>query len=69
MISNVAALLPPPELYDAENDLEWKDILADSKVVHKGIDEAVDTVLNEAAEKVLNKDWDFCKNIFKFVFE
>jgi hypothetical protein len=33
-----------------------KDILDEFKVVHKAIDEAVDKILNEAAEEVLNKD-------------
>jgi hypothetical protein len=47
---------PPPELYDPENDPELKDILAELKVVHNAIDEVVDKVLNEASQKVLNKD-------------
>jgi hypothetical protein len=33
-----------------------KDFLAELKVVHKSIDEAVDRALNEVAEKVLNED-------------
>jgi hypothetical protein len=56
MISHTAALSPPPEPYDAKNDPELKEILVDFKVVHKAIDKAVDTMLNEAAEKVLNED-------------
>jgi hypothetical protein len=51
-----AALPPPPELYDLENDLELKHILVELKVVHKAIDEAVDKALNEAIKKVLNED-------------
>jgi hypothetical protein len=44
MVSNVATLSPPPEPYDTKNDLEFKSILAKFKVVHKAIDEAVDSV-------------------------
>jgi hypothetical protein len=56
MISCTTGLSPPLESYDAKNDPELKDILAEFKVVHKAIDEAVDQVLNEVAQKVLNKD-------------
>jgi hypothetical protein len=56
MISCTAVLSPPLILYDAENDPELKDILAKFKVVYKAVDEAVDTVQNEAAEIVLNED-------------
>jgi hypothetical protein len=43
-------------IFDVENDPELKGILAEFKVVHNAIDEAIDRVLNEAAQKVLNKD-------------
>jgi hypothetical protein len=33
-----------------------KEILAEFKVVHGAIDEAIETVLNEAAKKVLKED-------------
>jgi hypothetical protein len=33
-----------------------KEILAEFKVVYAAIDEVVDIVLNEAAEKLLNED-------------
>jgi hypothetical protein len=56
VVHNTTALSPPPESYNAENDPELKDILAEFKVVHRAIDEAVDIVLNEAAEKVFNED-------------
>jgi hypothetical protein len=56
MISYTTEFSPPPELYNAENDLELNETLAEFKVVHGAIDEAIDTVLNEAAEKVLKED-------------
>ena len=56
VFSCTSALSPPPELYDAENDPELKDILAEFKVVHKAINEVVDKVMNEATEKDLNED-------------
>jgi hypothetical protein len=56
MISCTVGLSPLPELYDTENDSELKDILAEIKVVYKAIDEAVNTVLNEAAKNVLNEE-------------
>jgi hypothetical protein len=56
MISSTVELSPLPEPYNAENDLALKEILAEFKVVHIAIDKAVETVLNEAAEKVLKED-------------
>jgi hypothetical protein len=56
MISCTAGLLPLPEPYYTKNDSELKDILIEFKVVHKAIDEAINTVPNEAAEKVLNEE-------------
>jgi hypothetical protein len=56
MISCTVALSPPPKPYDAKNDPELKDVPAEFKVVHKTIDEAIDKVLNEAAENVLSED-------------
>jgi hypothetical protein len=64
MISCTAVLSPPLILYDAENDPELKDILAKFKVVYKAVDEAVDTVQNEAAEIVLNEDWEISLKTF-----
>jgi hypothetical protein len=56
MISCAAELSPLPEPYNAENDLALKEILAGFKVVHAAIDEDVETMLNEATEKVLKED-------------
>jgi hypothetical protein len=44
---------PLIEPYNVKDDPMLKKILAEFKVVHAAIDEALDTVLNEAAEKVL----------------
>jgi hypothetical protein len=47
---------PLPKPYNAKNGLALKEIHAEFKVVHAAIDEAIETVLNEAAKKVLKKD-------------
>jgi hypothetical protein len=55
MISCTKELPPLPEPYNAENILALKEILAEFKVVHGAIDEAVETVLNKVVEKVLKE--------------
>ena len=50
------AELSPPELYDPEAYLAQRGILDEFKVVNAAIDEAVITLLNEAAEKVLKEE-------------
>jgi hypothetical protein len=56
MIAFAAEFSPLPEPYNGENDPMLKEILAEFKVVHEAIDKAVETVLNEAVEKVLKED-------------
>jgi hypothetical protein len=56
MISCGVELSHLPEPYNVEDDLALKEILAKFKVVHATIDEAVKTLLNEVAEKVLKED-------------
>jgi hypothetical protein len=51
-----AELSPPPEQYDPKVDPSLKGILDEFKVVNAAIDEAVNTLLNEVAEKVLKED-------------
>jgi hypothetical protein len=45
-----------PEPYNAKNNPALKEILAEFKVVHATIDKGVETMLNEAADKVLKVD-------------
>jgi hypothetical protein len=52
----VAELSPPPEPYDPEADPSLKGILDEFRVVNAAIDEAIDTLLIEVAEKVLKED-------------
>jgi hypothetical protein len=56
MLSCAAELSPLPEPYNTEDDLVLKEIFAEFKVVHAAIDEVVETMLNEATEKVLKED-------------
>jgi hypothetical protein len=50
------AELSPPEPYDHDVDPALKGILDEFKIVNATIDEAVDRLLNEVAEKVLKED-------------
>ena len=56
MISCAAELSPLPKPYKVKDNLALKEIFAEFKVVHVVIDEAVETLLNEAVEKVLKED-------------
>ena len=56
MLSCAAELSPLPEPYKAEDDPVLQEIFVEFKVVHSTIDEAIETLLNEAAEKVLKED-------------
>jgi hypothetical protein len=56
LLEGPSATKQTPNTYDLENDPELKDVLAELKVVHKAIDEAVDKGLNEIVKKVLNED-------------
>jgi hypothetical protein len=53
---DVAELSPPPEPYNPEADPAMKEALDMIKIANEAIDEAVDRLLNEAAEKVLKED-------------
>jgi hypothetical protein len=44
------------EPYNVEDDPALKEIFSEFKVVHAAIDEAIETLLNEATEKVLKED-------------
>jgi hypothetical protein len=50
------AELPPPEPYDPKADPAQRVILDEFKVVNATIDEVVNTLLNEAVEKVLKEE-------------
>jgi hypothetical protein len=52
---NAAELSPPPELYNPEADPSIKEALDIIKIANDAIDEAVDKLLNEAADKVLKR--------------
>jgi hypothetical protein len=53
---NAAELSPPPEPYNPEADPSVKEALDIIKIANDAIDEAVDKLLNEAADKVLKED-------------
>jgi hypothetical protein len=48
--------LPPPEPYDPEADLALKAALETIRIAEEVVDEAVNKLLNEAAEKILKED-------------
>jgi hypothetical protein len=49
-------LSPPPEPYYPKADPSLKGIVAEFRVVHAAIDEVIDSLLNEAAKKILRED-------------
>jgi hypothetical protein len=53
---NAAELSPPPEPYNPEDDPSVKEALDIIKIANDAIDEAVDRLLNEAADKVFRED-------------
>jgi hypothetical protein len=53
---DVAKLLPPPEPYNPEADPTMKETLDMIRIANEAVDEAIDGLLNEAAEKVLQED-------------
>jgi hypothetical protein len=53
---DVAELSPPPEPYNPKADPTLKEALDMIKIANEAIDEAVNRLLNEAAEKVLKED-------------
>jgi hypothetical protein len=53
---DAAELSPPPEQYDPKIDPSVKKVLNIIKIANDAIDEVVDKLLNEAADKVLKED-------------
>ena len=53
---NVVELSPPREPYNPEVDPAMKEALDMIKIANEAVDEVVDRLLNEAAEKVLEED-------------
>jgi hypothetical protein len=51
-----AELSPPPEPYNPEVDPTMKEALETIRIVDEAIDEAVNSLLNEATEKILKED-------------
>jgi hypothetical protein len=49
-------LSPPPESYNPKADLALKGTLDEIGIANAAIDEAVNRLLNEAAERVLKED-------------
>jgi hypothetical protein len=49
-------LSPPPEPYDPEADPAMKEALETIRIANEAVDEAVNRLLNEAAEKILKED-------------
>jgi hypothetical protein len=52
----VAELSPLPKPYDPEADPTLKEVLETIRIANEAIDEAVNKLLDEPAEKVLNED-------------
>ena len=48
--------LPPPEPYNPEADPALKEALETIKIANEAVDEAINKLLDEATEKVLNED-------------
>jgi hypothetical protein len=51
-----AVLSPPPKLYNLEADPAMKEALEMIRIANEAVDEAVNILLNEAAEKILKED-------------
>jgi hypothetical protein len=51
-----AELSSPPEQYDPEANPALRGILDEVKMVNAAIDEAINTLLNKATEKILKED-------------
>jgi hypothetical protein len=49
-------LSPPPEPYDPEADPAMKEALEMIRIANEAVDEAVNRLLNEVAEKILKDD-------------
>jgi hypothetical protein len=64
--SIVAELSPPLEPFDPLVDPEMKKAIEIINLAESIVDEVVNKLLNEIAEKVLKEDW-YCKNIFRWL--
>jgi hypothetical protein len=53
---DAAELSPPPEPYDPEADPSLKGALDVIRIANEAIDEAINRLLSEAADKVLKED-------------
>jgi hypothetical protein len=51
-----AGLSPPPEPYNPKVDPVMKEALDVMKIANEVVDEVVDRLLHEAAEKILKED-------------
>jgi hypothetical protein len=49
-------LSPPPEPYNLEADPAMKEALETIRIANEAVDEAVNRLLNEDAEKILKED-------------
>jgi hypothetical protein len=49
-------LSPPPEPYDPEADPAMRAALETIRVAEEAVDEAINRLINEAAEKILKED-------------
>jgi hypothetical protein len=58
-LSTTAELSPLPEPYNSQADPVMKEALDVMSVANSIIDEVVDRLLNEAAEKILREDYAF----------
>ena len=56
LLFTTAELSPPPEPYDPEADPVMKAALETIRIAEEAVDEAVNKLLNEAAEKILKED-------------
>ena len=56
MFFTIAELSPPPEPYDPEADPAMKAAIETIRIAEEAIDEAVNKLLNKAAEKILKED-------------
>jgi hypothetical protein len=56
MLFIIAGLLPPPEPYNPEADPIMKEALDVMKIANEVVDEVVDKLLYEAAERILKED-------------
>jgi hypothetical protein len=51
-----AGLSPPPEPYNSETDSVMKEALDVMQIANEVVDEVVDKLLHEAAERILKED-------------